>query len=100
VAIASALDRYDLSEDVARADGQVVRALAALEPNRRIDIAHIRAGAERAPAADRLKHEQTLARSGDTRNGSSSASRSAPTARVDSADGNVSPGGAVRGPTS
>jgi hypothetical protein len=72
-------------------------ALAALEPNRRIDIAHIGAGAERAPAADRLKHEQTLARSGDTRNGSSSASRSAPTARVDSADGNVSPGGAVRG---
>ena len=100
VASASALDRYDLTEDVARADVQVVRGTrrARTEPPDR--IAHIRAGAERAPAADRLKHEPTLARSGDTRNGSSSASRSAPTARVDSADGNVSPGGAVRGLTS
>jgi hypothetical protein len=49
-------------------------------PTRRIDVAHVGAGAERAQIADRLKDEQTLAHvrtSAATPNGSSSALRSA-----------------------
>jgi hypothetical protein len=35
--------------------------VATLEPTRRLDVAHVGAGAARAMIADRLKHEQTLA---------------------------------------
>ncbi len=35
--------------------------IATLEPTRRVDLAHIDAGADRAMIADRLKHEQQLA---------------------------------------
>lgn len=40
---------------------QQAHYVATLEPTRRIDVAHVGAGAERAMIADRLKHEQTLA---------------------------------------
>ena len=40
---------------------QQAHYVATLEPTRRIDVAHVGAGAERALIADRLTHEQTLA---------------------------------------
>jgi uncharacterized protein len=40
---------------------QQAHYVATLEPTRRIDVAHVGAGAVRALIADRLKHEQTLA---------------------------------------
>ena len=40
---------------------QQAHYVATLEPTRRIDVAHVGAGTERALASDRLKHEQTLA---------------------------------------
>jgi hypothetical protein len=40
---------------------QQAHYVATLEPTRRIDVAHVGAGAERALITDRLKHEQTLA---------------------------------------
>ena len=69
------LDRCTLDEDalvqlIDRSEGhpratmliaQQAHYVATLEPTRRIDLAHVGAGAVRALAADRLKHEQTLA---------------------------------------
>ena len=40
---------------------QQAHYVATVEPTRRVDTAHVGAGAERALIADRLKHAQTLA---------------------------------------
>ena len=69
------LDRCTIDEDaleqlIDRGEGhpratmliaQQAHYIATLEPTRRLDAAHVGAGAERALIADRLKHEQTLA---------------------------------------
>jgi hypothetical protein len=69
------LDRCTIDEDalaelIERGEGhpratmliaQQAHYIATLEPTRRVDLAHVGAGVERALAADRLKHEQTLA---------------------------------------
>jgi hypothetical protein len=69
------LDRCTIDEDalvllIERGEGhpratmliaEQAHYIATLEPTRRIDVAHVGAGAERALIADRLKHEQTLA---------------------------------------
>jgi uncharacterized protein len=67
---ACAIDDDALAQLVERGEGhpratmliaQQAHYVATLEPTRRIDVAHVGAGAERAMIADRLKHEQTLA---------------------------------------
>jgi hypothetical protein len=65
-----AIDADALEQLIQRGEGhpratmliaQQAHYVATLEPTRQIDVAHVGAGAERALAADRLKHEQTLA---------------------------------------
>src|ERR1700722_15176198 len=66
----STIDQDALEDLIERGEGhpratmliaQQAHYLATLELTRRIDVAHVAAGAERALIADRLKHEQTPA---------------------------------------
>jgi hypothetical protein len=60
-ALAELIDRGEGHPRATMLIAQQAHYIATLEPTRRVDIAHVGAGVERAMASDRLKHEQTLA---------------------------------------